>query len=186
VAVIGIGETEYYRHRSSPDPEFKLALKAILSARKEAGLDPREIDGFASYGDDRSAASRLAAALGTHRLRTPRCGGARRRWLLRRGRQCRRFHRRRSAVARTPDDGPFVNLGTEPQRAHQRDHEPSDDSGEPEQCVDHGRLHEVECYTGDGVLRVLDRRSRCGGRFNGTFAVSKTLDICIIQHSRSK
>jgi 3-oxoacyl-(acyl-carrier-protein) synthase len=45
VAVVGIGETEYYRHGASPDPEFKLALKAILSACKDAGLDPREIDG---------------------------------------------------------------------------------------------------------------------------------------------
>src|ERR1700739_2589450 len=69
VAVVGIGETEYYRHGASPDPEFKLALKAILSACQDAGLDPREIDGFASYSDDRSEASRLAAALGTHRLR---------------------------------------------------------------------------------------------------------------------
>src|SRR5260370_3947191 len=69
VAVIGIGETEYYRHGASPDPEFKLALKAILAACQEAGLDPREIDGFASYSDDRSDASRLAAALGIHRLR---------------------------------------------------------------------------------------------------------------------
>ncbi|MBN8988942.1 MAG: acetyl-CoA acetyltransferase [Rhizobiales bacterium] len=70
VAVIGIGETEYYRHGASPDPEFKLALKAILAACNDAGLDPREIDGFSSYSDDRSEASRLAAALGTHRLRT--------------------------------------------------------------------------------------------------------------------
>ncbi len=69
VAVVGIGETEYYRHGASPDPEFKLALKAILSACKDAGLDPHEIDGFSSYSDDRSEASRLAAALGTHRLR---------------------------------------------------------------------------------------------------------------------
>ncbi|SEE49051.1 thiolase C-terminal domain-containing protein [Bradyrhizobium erythrophlei] len=69
VAVIGIGETEYYRHGASPDPEFKLALKAILAACEDAGLDPREIDGFSSYSDDRSEASRLAAALGTHRLR---------------------------------------------------------------------------------------------------------------------
>src|SRR6201992_802103 len=69
VAVVGIGETEYYRHGGSPDPEFKLALKAILSACQDAGLDPREIDGFASYSDDRSEASRLATALGTHRLR---------------------------------------------------------------------------------------------------------------------
>jgi acetyl-CoA acetyltransferase len=70
VAVIGIGETEYYRHGGSPDSEFKLALKAILAACTDAGLDPREIDGFSSYSDDRSDASRLAAALGTHRLRT--------------------------------------------------------------------------------------------------------------------
>src|SRR5258708_17843978 len=69
VVVIGIGETESYRHGASPDPEFKLALKAILAACQEAGLDPREIDGFASYSDDRSDASRLAAALGIHRLR---------------------------------------------------------------------------------------------------------------------
>jgi len=70
VAVVGIGETEYYRHGTSPDPEFKLALKAILAACGDAGLDPREIDGFASYSDDRSDASRLAAALGTRSLRT--------------------------------------------------------------------------------------------------------------------
>jgi len=70
VAVIGIGETEYYRHGASPDSEFKLALKAILSTCRDAGLDPREIDGFSSYSDDRSEASRLAAALGTHRLRS--------------------------------------------------------------------------------------------------------------------
>ena len=70
IAVIGIGETHYYRHGASPDPEFKLALKAILAACEDAGLDPREIDGFSSYSDDRNEASRLAAALGTHRLRT--------------------------------------------------------------------------------------------------------------------
>lgn len=69
VAVIGIGETNYYRHGASPDPEFKLALRAILAACEDAGLDPREIDGFSSYSEDRSEASRLAAALGTHRLR---------------------------------------------------------------------------------------------------------------------
>jgi acetyl-CoA acetyltransferase len=70
VTVIGIGETAYYRHGASPDAEFKLALKAILAACEDAGIDPREIDGFASYSDDRSEASRLAAALGIHRLRS--------------------------------------------------------------------------------------------------------------------
>lgn len=70
VAVVGIGETTYYKHGQSPDAEFKLALKAILAACADAGLDPREIDGFASYSDDRNDASRLAAALGTRHLRT--------------------------------------------------------------------------------------------------------------------
>lgn len=70
VAVVGIGQTDYYRHGASPDPEFKLALKAILAACADARIDPRDIDGFASYSDDRSEASRLAAALGIHRLRS--------------------------------------------------------------------------------------------------------------------
>lgn len=70
VAVIGIGESAYYRHGQSPDPEFKLALQAILAACDDAGLDPREIDGFASFSDDRNEATRLAAALGTRRLRS--------------------------------------------------------------------------------------------------------------------
>jgi acetyl-CoA acetyltransferase len=69
VAVVGIGETAYFRHGESPDPEFKLALKAILAACQDAGLDPKQIDGFSSYGDDRNDAVRLAAALGLPRLR---------------------------------------------------------------------------------------------------------------------
>jgi acetyl-CoA acetyltransferase len=70
VAVVGVGESTYYRHGKSPDPEFKLALKAILSACADAGINPREIDGFASYGDDRSDATRLATALGLPLLRS--------------------------------------------------------------------------------------------------------------------
>jgi len=74
---VGIGETDYYRHGASPDAEFKLALKAILAACADAGIDPRHIDGFASYSDDRSDASRMAAALGLSRLRlaTTQWGG---------------------------------------------------------------------------------------------------------------
>jgi acetyl-CoA acetyltransferase len=70
VAVVGIGETRYYKHGQSPDPEFKLALKAILAACADAGIDPRRIDGFASYGDERSDATRLAVALGLPHLRS--------------------------------------------------------------------------------------------------------------------
>src|SRR5246127_235910 len=69
VAVIGIGETTYYKHSQSPDPEFVLALKAIMAACEDAGINPADIDSFASYSNDRNDPSRLAAALGTKELR---------------------------------------------------------------------------------------------------------------------
>jgi acetyl-CoA acetyltransferase len=69
VAVVGVGETPYYKHGRAPDPEVKLALRAILAACADAGLDPRRIDGFASYSNDRNDPSRLAAALGLPELR---------------------------------------------------------------------------------------------------------------------
>ncbi|MYF51313.1 MAG: acetyl-CoA acetyltransferase, partial [Gammaproteobacteria bacterium] len=69
VAVAGVGETAYFKRGQSPDPEFKLALKAIITACEDAGISPREVDGFASYSNDRSDPSRLAAALGCKELR---------------------------------------------------------------------------------------------------------------------
>lgn len=69
VAIAGIGETTYYRHGKSPDSEFKLALQAIVRACEDAGISPHDVDGFASYGGDRSDGPRLAAALGIKALR---------------------------------------------------------------------------------------------------------------------
>lgn len=69
VAIVGIGESAYYRQGQSPDAEFTLALKAILRACADAGIEPGEIDGFASYANDRSEPSRIAAALGLPALR---------------------------------------------------------------------------------------------------------------------
>ena len=69
VAVVGIGETTYYKHGRAPESEFALALRAILRACEDAGIDPRRIDGFASYSNDRNDPSRLAAALGLPELR---------------------------------------------------------------------------------------------------------------------
>ena len=63
-AVVGLAETSYYKWGKAPDPEFKLALKAVLAACEDAGISPNEIDGFSSYSNDRSDASRFAAALG--------------------------------------------------------------------------------------------------------------------------
>jgi acetyl-CoA acetyltransferase len=68
VAVVGVAETEYYKWGQSPDPEFKLAIEAVLKACADAGVDPRDVDGFSSYSNDRSEASRLSAALGCHQL----------------------------------------------------------------------------------------------------------------------
>ncbi|MGH7346715.1 MAG: thiolase C-terminal domain-containing protein [Candidatus Rokuibacteriota bacterium] len=69
VAVVGVGETTYYKHGRAPEPELVLALRAILAACEDAGIDPRRIDGFASYSNDRNDPSRLAAALGLPELR---------------------------------------------------------------------------------------------------------------------
>ncbi len=69
VAIAGIGETRYYKHGQSPDSEFALALQAILRACADAGIDPRQVDGFASYSNDRNDPSRIAAALGLPALR---------------------------------------------------------------------------------------------------------------------
>lgn len=69
VAVVGVGETPYYKRGESPDPEFKLALDAIIRACEDAGISPKDVDGFASFSNDRSDPSRLAAALGCNELR---------------------------------------------------------------------------------------------------------------------
>ena len=67
-AIVGIGETTYYKRGQSPDPEFKLVLDAIQLTADDAGIDVRDIDGFASFSDDRNDPPRLAAALGTKDL----------------------------------------------------------------------------------------------------------------------
>ncbi len=69
VAVVGVGETDYYKAGQSPDAEFKLTLMAIIEACADAGIAPQDIDGFASYSNDRADPSHLAAALGCRELR---------------------------------------------------------------------------------------------------------------------
>ena len=69
VAIVGIGETTYYKRGQAPDAEFKLALEAILKACEDVGISPSEVDGFASYSNDRNDPPRLAAALGIPELR---------------------------------------------------------------------------------------------------------------------
>lgn len=68
-AVVGVGESTYYRRGQSPDPEFVLCLKAIMAACSDAGIRPTELDGFVSYAHDRNGAVRVANALGVDELR---------------------------------------------------------------------------------------------------------------------
>ena len=85
VGVAGVAETTYYKRGEAPDAEFKLALEAIIKACADAGISPKKIDGFASFSNDRSDSSRLAAALGIDDLRFSNMQW--RRW-FRRHRQC--------------------------------------------------------------------------------------------------
>lgn len=68
-AVVGIGQTPYYKRGSSPDPEIKLTLRAIVAACEDAGISPRDIDGFISYASERNDAQKLMPALGTREVR---------------------------------------------------------------------------------------------------------------------
>jgi acetyl-CoA acetyltransferase len=65
VAVVGVGETTYYKRGGAPVAEFRLVVDAILTAAADAGIDPREIDGYASFSNDRNDPTRLSAALGS-------------------------------------------------------------------------------------------------------------------------
>jgi acetyl-CoA acetyltransferase len=67
--VIGIGESEYTKHGRATRSQFELALQAVFAACADAGVDPRRVDGFCSYADDRNAPTRLAAALDIDELR---------------------------------------------------------------------------------------------------------------------
>lgn len=69
VAVVGIGETQYYKRGGAPEPEFVLVLRAIHRAAEDAGIDVRQLDGFASYSADRNEPLRTASALGIEEVR---------------------------------------------------------------------------------------------------------------------
>jgi len=69
VAIAGIGETKYYKRGAAPVSEFRLALEAIMKAAEDAGIEVSEIDGIASYSNDRNDSVRLATALGLKDLR---------------------------------------------------------------------------------------------------------------------
>jgi acetyl-CoA acetyltransferase len=68
-AVVGVGQTPLYKRGMSPDGEMRLCLRAIVAACEDAGISPRDVDGFVSYGSERNEGQKLMPALGTRELR---------------------------------------------------------------------------------------------------------------------
>ncbi len=67
-AIAGVGLRQYKRGQA-PLPERGVLVRAIVDACEDAGLDPADVDGFVSYGDDHNEPIRLAPDLGTKEVR---------------------------------------------------------------------------------------------------------------------
>ena len=68
-AVVGIGNTPFYKRGTSPDSSLRLILRACLAACTDAGVDPRQVDGVVSYANDLNEGLTVAAALGVREVR---------------------------------------------------------------------------------------------------------------------
>ncbi len=68
--IVGIGHSAYGKRGEFGDVGYpRIALDAIRAAGEDAGIDPRDIDGFTGYCDDFNMPSELAVSLGTKELR---------------------------------------------------------------------------------------------------------------------
>lgn len=61
-AVVGMSEMHYKRGQS-PHGEFRMTLEAIVGACADAGISPREVDGFVSYAGGGQDGAMLGGAL---------------------------------------------------------------------------------------------------------------------------
>jgi acetyl-CoA acetyltransferase len=68
-AVVGLGQTPWYKRGTAPDSEFKMAVQAVVAAAEDAGISPRDIDGFVSWGSENNTGQNMMSALGTKELR---------------------------------------------------------------------------------------------------------------------
>lgn len=66
-SVAGVGLRQYKRG-TAPMPEQGVLVRAIVDACEDAGFDPKDIDGFVSYGDDKNEPVRLMSDLGLKNL----------------------------------------------------------------------------------------------------------------------
>lgn len=68
--IAGVGETRYAKWGGIDDAtEYSLAVQAVLAALADAGIGAHEVDGLASFAEDRNEATFLAADLGIEELR---------------------------------------------------------------------------------------------------------------------
>ncbi|MGW4333542.1 thiolase C-terminal domain-containing protein [Rhodococcus koreensis] len=67
-AVVGVSEF-HYKRGESPDGELRMTLRAIVEAAADAGVSPRDIDGFVSYGGGENDGTVVGASLMSHRIR---------------------------------------------------------------------------------------------------------------------
>ena len=68
--LVGVGETRYAKWGGiTGTSEYQLAVEAILAAVADAGLSPDDVDGLASFAEDRNDATFMAADLGLPELR---------------------------------------------------------------------------------------------------------------------
>ena len=68
--IVGVGETSYAKWGGITDKsEYELALDAVLGAVADAGLEMDDVDGLASFAEDRNDATFVAADLGLPELR---------------------------------------------------------------------------------------------------------------------
>ncbi|SEC11105.1 Acetyl-CoA acetyltransferase [Rhodococcus pyridinivorans] len=67
-AVVGVAE-QHYRRGEAPHGEKRMTLEAILAACADAGIDPRQIDGFVSYAGGSNDGAIIGGALMIDELR---------------------------------------------------------------------------------------------------------------------
>lgn len=68
--IVGVGESDYARSGGIADRSgLALAFEAILAAARDCGLDPRQIDGFASWGNDPNLPAVIQHGLGAPAMR---------------------------------------------------------------------------------------------------------------------
>ncbi|WP_228529718.1 lipid-transfer protein [Diaphorobacter caeni] len=77
-AIAGLGATEF--SKNSGRTELRLAMEATLAALADAGIDPKDVDGFSSYSVDKVPEYEIARLLGARTVnffsQVPHGGGA--------------------------------------------------------------------------------------------------------------